>query len=339
MGKAVGQKFGGELRRCMDRFLALLPKDAVKVEDASALVRRTVRTIYPQLLDETAGMAAGAGVEEEQLFRYRFFVDIRGALTHNCSSLFALGADGTPWLGRTCDIEPEDHWSQICHVRRPKDAAATITTTYLGMLAAVGMNEHGVGFVGGSSPAKESYGTVGIPVSLITHKALHAARNISEVRGIFMDQPVVGKGAVLLAADAAGESCLFEVASGRRMNPVPRESGTTWQACTNFFCSGEIPNADMPAYLYNAYARYGRLAHQLDEPEPRPSREGLERLLAEVAQPGPFIPKGACPLETAYATLCDLKRRRRRTGTTRVGVSISLGECSVGTPFMPSWPK
>lgn len=309
MGKAVGQKYGSELRRCMDGFLALLPKDDAKVGGVSAAVRRTVQAIYPQLLEETAGMAAGAGVAEEDLFRYRFFVDVRGALTHNCSSLFALGEDGTPWLGRTCDIEPEDHWSQICQVRRPKDSAATITTTYLGMLAVVGMNEHGVGLVGGSSPAKESYGTDGIPVSLVTHMALHTARTLAEVHEIFLAQPIVGKGAVLLVADASGLSCIFEVASGRRMNPVRREPGKPWQACTNFFCSGEIPNADMPGYLYNAYARYGRLSHQLDGTLSRPDREGLQRLLAEIAQPGPFLPKGACPLETAYATLCDLKNR------------------------------
>lgn len=307
MGEQVGRAFGKELCRLRDRFLAFFPKDPVKMAAASAAVRRTAQSLCPELLEETAGMAAGAGLDEESLFRYRFYVDIRASARQECSSLFALDAAGTPWLGRTCDIEPEDHWAQICHIRRPKDGVAALCLTYLGMAVGVGMNAHGVGLVGGSATSRKTYGHEGSPCSLLMHKALHTARNLVEVREIFLKQPTLGKGGVLLVGDASGASSLFEVAPGRRMNPIARASEATWQGCTNFYCSGKIQNADMPPYLYNAYARYGLLSHRLGgKPGPH-AQEQLQQLLADVSQPGSYIPKGACPLETAYAALLDLK--------------------------------
>jgi predicted choloylglycine hydrolase len=309
MGEQMGRTFAAELRRVMDRFLALLPKDAAKVAAATATVRESVRRMCPELLEETAGMAAGARTDEESLFRYRFYIDIQASFGHNCSSFFVLDGAASPWLGRTCDIEAEDHWTQTCHIRRPKTGAASACLTYLGMSSAVGMNGHGVAFVGGSAASRDSYGDSGVSCAMLMHKALHTCRSVPDVREMLLKQPVRGKGAVLLVADADGRSCLFESASGRRMNPIERPAERSWQACTNFYCSGEIANADYPEYLYNAYARYGVLSHQLSANLATRTVEGLQKLLADISQPGPHVPKGACPLETAYAALFDLKRR------------------------------
>ncbi len=308
MGAQVGQRFAAELRRMMDRFLALLP-DTTEVAAAATRVRAIVEAQCPELIEETRGMAAGAGVDAEQLFRYRFFIDVRGMAAPGCSTFFALGEDGRPWLGRTCDIEAEDHWAQFLLVRRPNDGLATATVTYLGMASFLGINGHGVGLVGASAAPRACGCEPGTPGTLLGIRALHNARSTAEVEAILTSAPMVGKGGVLIAADAGGHSTLFEVVPGRRMLAHRRPPDRTWQAGTNFYPTGRVQNADQPAYLYNAYARYGRIVQALEDYPIRRDRSDLQRLIAEISQPGPYIPAGACNLETAYATLFDLRER------------------------------
>ena len=308
MGTEVGRRFATELRRMMDRFLGLLP-DTAEVAHAAARVRALVEAQCPELIEETNGMAAGAGVGEEQLFRYRFFVDVRGMATPGCSTFFARGADGRPWLGRTCDIEAEDHWAQFLHIRRPAGGVPSSTITYLGMASFMGINGHGVGLVGASAAPHACGCEPGTPGTLLGIRALHNARSTAEVEAILTSAPMVGKGSILIAADADGNSTLFEVVPGRRMLAHRRAPGRTWQAGTNFYPTGAVRNAGQPAYLYNAYARYGRIVQALEDHPIRRDGPELQRLLAQISQPGPYIPAGACPLETAYATLFDLRER------------------------------
>lgn len=308
MGAQLGRRFPAELRRCMDRFLAFLPAGA-GTDRAVALARDIAMAHAPELLEEGRGIAHGAGLDEAELFRYRFYIDIR-SFTKGCSAFVALDGDRRPWLGRTCDIEAEDHWCQLLHVRRPAGGCATVSQTYLGMAVAVGMNEHGFGLVGVSSPSREADTGEGLPASLLAHRALHRCRTAAEARALLAAGPACGKGRNMIAADAAGGSVLFEMAPGRTMLAVVRPRDRDWQTCTNFYASRQIPNADMPGYLYNALARYGRLVQCLGESPVSRDRPSLQRLLAEVSQPGPFIPRGASTLETAYATLFDLKGRR-----------------------------
>jgi hypothetical protein len=77
----------------------------------------------------------------------------------------------------------------------------------------------------------------------------------------------------------------------------------------NLFFSRDIKGEKSVRNWYNAYARYGRLAHELlVNPDAR-SVAGAQQLMRDVAQPSPFVPEGAMSLTTAYATVFDLRGR------------------------------
>ena len=109
--------------------------------------------------------------------------------------------------------------------------------------------------------------------------------------------------------DAAGASVLVEFVPGRMPLVTPRRADRDWQACTNFFFSPEIPNRPKADYLENAYARYGRIEHRLEEARVERSFDGLVALLREVGQPGLCCPAGEGRLATAYSQVMDPVRR------------------------------
>jgi len=58
--------------------------------------------------------------------------------------------------------------------------------------------------------------------------------------------------------------------------------------------------------MYNSYARYGVMAHKLGARQAAYTQDGLQDVLRQISQPGPYIPKGSFPLETAYVSLFNL---------------------------------
>ena len=307
MGRQMGAKFPDELRRCIDRFVGIIVNRGADIEPAAAVVRSAAEQHCPNLVVEVAGMAEGSGIPESDLFKLRFYGDI--SMTAGCSAFFALDDIGGAWLGRTCDIEVEDHWHSTCHIRRLDNGCATLTTSYLGMVGGVGINEHGFALGGVSASTLHTYGDTGIFGSMLAHRILHRCQDVDQATAIVTAEPVIGKGAVWLAGDASGASVLYPIATGQHVEPIPRRDGATWQACTNFQPSASIPSKGPTVAVYNAYSRYGFLSHQIgDEAAPR-TAEGLQEVIKGVAQPGPNIPDGSIPLQTAYGTLFELTGR------------------------------
>lgn len=309
MGRQVGQSYRRPLRHMLRRFLAFLPREQRRVNPAVARLRAAVLRHAPELMEETEGMARGAGIEPETLFRYRFYVDLKASFETGCTAFAATGSGGDLWLGRTCDIEREDHPYQLCLIRRPTGGIATIVTTYLGMAISVGMNAHGLGLVGVSGPGVPRPCADAFPVSLAYHRALMDARTVREARQVLSPKPLTGKGSLMIAGDDTGQQALFEMSPGRRAIVTFGDPGRPWMACANFYRSPHLSHRPDTPYLYNAYARYGRLVHCFETHPPVWLKGELQRLLADISQPGPYIPEGACRLETAYATLFDLRRR------------------------------
>ena len=309
MGRQFGETFRAELGQCVARFTGVLRRNMDDVESVAAAVRVAVKQQCHDLLEETAGIAAGAEIAEPDLFALRFYSDIGNWKPGGCSAFFVLDTDSRPWLARTCDIEKEDHWHQVCHLRRPHAGHATVTTTYLGFAGAVGINEHGLGIVGVSASARGNDGATGILSAVLLHRVLNECRDFEEANELLLAEPVLGKGSVWLVADAAGASALYQVAPGRRPNVIPRPPAQRWQACTNFQPSPQVPGTTNATSLYNSYARYGWLSHQLGDGYAELTAQGLQNVLRGVSQPGPNIPEGSFPLETAYATLFDLNAR------------------------------
>jgi hypothetical protein len=310
IGRQQGEKFAEALVRCADRFVGLMESRRDDLDKVSALVRKQLEGSAPHLLEETAGMAEGSGMSEDRLFKLRFYSILAPHHPVECSTFAVVDEAGTVWLGRTNDIEVEDHWSQVCEVRRPDSGFATITTSYLCMPAGAGVNEHGFAMGGVSAAARDTYGTEGTPAVLLQDYLLRTCRTVAEANEFITGRAALGKGEVWLAADATGATALYPIAPGRPITPLPREFGKRWQGVTNFQPDPEIPNANpYPHATYNAWARYGVISHRLGDGNPDCSLEALQDLLRHVANPGPSMPEGVFGLQTAYASLSNLTGR------------------------------
>jgi len=311
MGRQYGEEFREQLAACIAHYAPWLLRDPHQYGPAIHAMREVLQAHCPELVDETAGMAEAAGQPDGILLGYRLFNDVRARVNEACSVVYlADGAPG-PLLGRNCDLSPTfDPEVQLCRVCRPSGGPATIQTTYLGMAAGIGLNEHGVGVGGASAHTPARYGDEGLPGAALWHLLLHECRDVPGARALMAEHAFLGKPCNLIAGDDSGASVLLEFAPGRSPVQSPRRDGRQWQACTNFFISKHVPVAPDPAYLDSAYARYGRIVHQLDEGLVAHTVGGLEQLLTDIAQPGLCQQEGRRDVRTAYSQVMDLKARK-----------------------------
>jgi len=308
MGRALAEAFPDQLRE----FIELFTPDVARgqVPNIAPTLREMTQQHAPELLDETAGMAEVLDLPADGLLCYRMFVDANALRPRQGCSVFMVDdAPEGPLLARTCDIEPETHANQICQIRRPDDGMATITLTYVGLVSSIGMNEAGLGLAGASARPAEEGTAAGPGITVIAFSALLRCRSVGEAETLLCARPLIGKGSVQLLADAEGDCRLLEFVHGKRAVSVARPAGQTWQAATNFHPSGLTRNEPRTTIDYNAYARYGRIVHQLMIDPRTHSILGAKALLGDISQPGRYIPEGAFSLQTAYASVFELRAR------------------------------
>ena len=311
MGRQIGEEFRDRFPELLEHFAGWLVSDLDGFRPAVGRLREVVRRHCPELDEETAGMAEATGIEPDVMLGYRFFNEIRNYREEGCTGAFLADADEGPLLARTCDIEPDVSAEiQLCRVNRPDEGARTINVTYLGLTGGVGLNEHGIGLTGSSASTNAVAAGEGLPTALMNHMVMSRCRSLDDVRELLGRHTMRCKGAVELACDAQGDSMLIELASGYKPVIVPRREDRSWQVCSNFFPSGRIPALRRPPYLQSAYARYGRLVHQLDWGLAEHSVPGLKALFEDIAQPGLVAPEEYCWIHTAYAFVVELKARR-----------------------------
>lgn len=308
MGRQLGETFAEPLRVCIDHYCPWLSADPGRFTPAVQNVRESLQAHCPELLDETEGLAEGAGLHPNIAIGYCFFNDVRARMVEGCSVVYFAGGDSGPLLGRNCDLKGAfDTEAQMCRVRKPLDGCATIMTTYLGLAAGLGLNEHGLGLAGASAHTKLRYGDTGLPGQILQFMLLNRCKNVEEARALFAEHSFFGKSHNLMAGDAEGASVLFEMVPGRPAGQVDRREGTDWHVCTNFFVSGQIPISPEQEYLESAYARYGYASHQLEGRLVDRSVSGMQGLLTELAQPGRCIAERKDRSTTAYSQVMDLK--------------------------------
>lgn len=308
MGRALAEAFPDQLRE----FIELFTPDVARgrAPTIAPSLREMTQQHAPELLDETAGMAEVLELPADGLLCYRMFVDANALRPRQGCSVFMVDdASEGALLARTCDIEPETHANQICQVRRPDGGMPTITLTYVGLVSSIGMNEAGLGIAGASARPAEEGTASGPGMNVVAFGALQRCKSVREAEALLCAQPLVGKGSVQLLADAEGHCRLLEFVHGKRVVSVSRPAGQTWQAATNFHPSGLTRSEPRTSIDYNSYARYGRIVHQLMIDPRAHSVAGAKALLGDISQPGRYIPEGAFSLQTAYASVFELRAR------------------------------
>lgn len=307
MGEEVGRTFSEALRRCMDRYCPWLLSDPAAHRRAIRSVRALLEKVCPELLEETEGLARGADLDPDITLGYRFFNEVRERIREGCSVIYLAESEVGPLLGRNCDLSPTfDAEIQLCRICRPETGPDRLTTTYLGMAGGVGLNESGLGIGGASAHTPKRYGDEGLPGQVLDFLLLDRCSDVSEAQDLAARHRFLGKSSNLIVGDAHESSVLFERAPGRMSVQVERPRGRNGQVCTNFFISGEIPMDPQTEYLQSAYARYGRMMHQLTQGLIDHSVEGMKRLLTDIAQPGLCDTGRGGQVKTAYSQVMEL---------------------------------
>lgn len=256
-------------------------------------------------------MAEGAGINANILLGYRFFTDVRMHMEEGCSVIFFADSDLGPFLGRNCDLSTEsDPEIQICRIARPNAGPATITVGWLGLPGPSGLSEVGLAKGGASAHTDESSSEPqGLPGGLLGGKLL-TCKSLGESLTYLKGKTFLGKPYNLIVCDEVGNSVIIEFAPGRTPIVLDRRRYSQWQACTNFFQSGQIPIAPEREYLQSAYARYGRIVQQLGGGGISLTLDGMKQLLTEVAQPGLCSTGMGGRIKTAYSQISEVANVR-----------------------------
>ena len=306
MGAQIGETFREWFPPVLEHFASWLSADLDTYRPVIGELRALLLAHCPEIVEETEGMADAVGLDHDLMLGLRYFNELRQRMDPGCSGLFLAESDRGPLMARTCDIEP-DLGAEIQLVRtcRPNDGPATVLTTYLPLTGGVGLNEHGVAVAGSSATARVPRSGDGLPIAVMNHLLMTRCQSVGEAQELLSQHQVRGRGAVQLVCDRSGASMMVEFVPGRPTTLTPRRPDRDWQACSNFCYSAGLTTNAGDRYLQNAYARYGRMVHQVAEGITPRTLDGVKQLILEIAQPGMVCPEEYCFFHTAYAFVVE----------------------------------
>lgn len=312
MGCQYGETMRSPLRECMERFCPWLNQTTGRADAFLDGLQDLLEKRVPALLEETRGMAEGAGLDEKQMLAYRFFPDVAAAMSAGCSLVYLGRSDVGPLLARNADLEDDvSQRVQVCHVSRPDDGVPTVTLSYVGLLPINGCNAYGLGLVGASAHTDTSNDdSGGVPGGVSVFESLQQDKTTEQACVRFAEQPFVGKSCNLMVGDADGDSAVLELVPGLPGHRRPQPTGRDWNASTNTFLSGRFSVPDESEYQQCSYARYGRIAQPLADGQMNYSVESVKNLMQQIAMPGPVCTGFNHTWKTAYSSIMCLNERR-----------------------------
>ncbi len=305
-GRAYGEQFRELFMMCVLQYAGSVFRNPEPHLPRIHKIIRILEKDWPDVLDETRGMAEGANIKFEIMVGFRFRGLDADRLAGGCAVVYLKTQGGM--LGRNADLSERCKQFQICVKVVPDKGLQHIYTTYLGFIGCSGMNEAGLGAGGASAdttglqPEKE-HGPIG---SLLNYHLLSHCRTVEDAKNYFNGKVFFGGAAIRIVADNAGNSMIVEQADGQYIQWIMRDKDQDWQVCTNFFQSGKFPINPDKNRLGSAYARYGRAVHRLTEAGTGKNMELMEGIMTDIAQPGQYAPEDG--LTTTYSTLFELGR-------------------------------
>lgn len=219
-GAAHGEECRDVIHEAIDRWYASLPSDSprewIAGFAAATSYREAIERWTPTLLDEVAGLAAGAGVDEATMYAFQL-VDEQWAYARDphgehCSVVGCAAAGAAVRVAQNLDLPGWWDGTQVA-LRIPawNREPGCFVVTGCGFIAMNGVNDEGVGIVVNALPDVPS-ARHGLPVAYVIRGALTrrtAADAASFVEGVDHasgQHYLIGDpgGLVALECDAAG---------------------------------------------------------------------------------------------------------------------------------------
>ena len=221
---------------------------------------------------EHLGIAAGAGVDANDLYTATNMTDMRDALLlsepsgplmakqpeEGCSSLMVPAhrtQDGHSLAGQTWDLNPPDVEYIVAIRRRPSAGPQTWSITCSGCLSLMGFNEHGLGI--GTTNIKTYGSRAGVGYLGILHRVIRAA-NVDEAVDLIESAPLAAAHTYWLADpnrlfewEASPNGCF-----GRSADEAPIQRTNHCIAPDHVAIQGEAPTE-------SSHARFARIEKML----------------------------------------------------------------------------
>jgi isopenicillin-N N-acyltransferase like protein len=203
-GRQYGQQAVAEIRRAIAHYESQLRDLKIDASELSRIIGTYIPTIAafdPRCIEEMRGIAAGAGVDFEQIVMLnartellelaadpsllRHIRDV--AATDGCTSLIVepeAAADGRLIHAHNWDWKVDSADASVVLRIRNDDGPDILTFTEAGALARFGFNSRGIAITANYLESDRDYSQVGVPLPLIRRKVLEQTHLAPAIRTV-----------------------------------------------------------------------------------------------------------------------------------------------------------
>jgi len=205
----------------------------------------------PEVLDELAGLAAGAGMTFEQIFFLQVATEMELEADAGCSVIGAALDGQDPFVAQNWDQPHDARGLQVLLRLRPERGPEMLMFARAGVIGYIGMNSDGVGLV--SNQLYTSIKTVGLTGYFVMRKLL-SSPSVTAGLGWLRDVPLGSAGSYVIG-DCSGDLVNIELGGGGF-----RAASARIQTHTNHYKSpGGRDHDEGPRHLPDTLARLARL--------------------------------------------------------------------------------
>jgi isopenicillin-N N-acyltransferase-like protein len=260
----------------------------------------------PELVEEVAGIATGAGMPFESVFLLNCFDEVAchgpgiiKAGLHGCTTFAATGratSDGRSYVGQGWDMPPLCP-PNLLHLISD-DQPDVLLVSHPGLVGGAGINEHGLAIVWNTLKAKDA--GLGVPAPFVVRKALQATELAALVGSVIGSQRANGMNFV-----AADPVAAIDLELSATRYHATYSSGILAHA--NHFEAPEFLELelDIPLDAPDTLLRSGRMRVLLEERHGSVDLTALQSILADhVGGPGSICRHNARGFTTVVSLIC-----------------------------------
>jgi isopenicillin-N N-acyltransferase like protein len=244
-GRAHAAAVGNTVVAYRRLFQATREIDLADIRELGIEVGEQLTIDWPDLHEEIAGIAAGAGVDVAELLAINARTEIlAGGAAPECSTIGILpeaSAGGTCILAQNWDWHPDLAASRVLwSVHEPSGRWFT-TLTEAGILAKIGVSSVGIGCCLNLLATTIDGGVAGVPVHILLRLVLQRCDRLSDALYLLLNAPTSASSCITVgqAGDGDGMMVSVEVSPGGAELIWPNREG--WLVHTNHFLDESSP--------------------------------------------------------------------------------------------------
>ncbi len=244
-GLQHGRLLAARIERAVNFYLNLFGLEHTLVRALAEDYRSVIEAYHADYAIEIDAIAEGAGLPGWQLYAMNARSEIMNSTVPECTAMYFAGSR---LLGQNWDwAAAAEDFAALISVERA-DGHRIVTFTEAGMLAKIGINNHGLGVCLNFLAAEHS--PSGVPVHVLLRAILDAS-SLADARQR-VAAAGAGKACHILIGDAYGDCYSHEFAGERSYHPKP-DNGVLLH--TNHYLINAAENVETLPATYERYAR------------------------------------------------------------------------------------